>query len=343
MKNIIKNKTIFIMLIFILAITLFHINVYAETDLETEKEAETTQWTDFSNVEIELTKSYTSGHVTYNLNVKNVTYKKGHSYDVYINNSLSKPSESDGAIGEHLGSTILNINKYLEKSGDIYLWIDEHYVDENKTLLEAYKIERPSQNPLGERITGSFYGKSSMIFFLEPTETSNNRKVKVKIGTVTDTEILKQIQNGNASALSNLLTYAKSASSLTTATLNVGTSETSIISGLNLTEGGYYYVYLEADDENGTYYPVEDVSLYQYCYYSDNDGQLVDYLSDDFKWGSEENASNPVEDAKKDTTVTEKILPNTGASVFIVATLVVILLMISVSFYFKYAKYRGIK
>lgn len=341
MKNIVKSKTIFVILIFMFAITLFHIKVYAETDSETG--TETTQWTDFSNVEIELTKSTYLNYVSYSLNLENVTYITDHSYMVYISNSSTKPTEPTTGIV----NGVLNycIDEYLEKSGDIYLWVEESYIDEKKTLIEAYKIDRPSQNPLGERISGNFVvSGGDSISFYEPTKDQANRNIKVKIGAVTDTDVLKQIQNGSSSALSNLLTYAKSASSVASVTYKGGSRSTpSVISGLNLTEGGYYFVYYEADDENGTYYPVEDVSLYQYNYYDSNDGQLVDYLSDQFKWNLGESDSNPVVDTKKDTTVAEKILPKTGASIFIVATLVIILLIITISFYLKYAKYRGIK
>ena len=66
---------------------------------------------------------------------------------------------------------------------------------------------------------------------------------------------------------------------------------------LNAVKGAYYYVYFVMDDEDGIYYPIEDVNLlYSIC----ND-ILCNQSEDGFKWDIAEEAGNPVNDRKDDT------------------------------------------
>ena len=113
----------------------------------------------------------------------------------------------------------------------------------------------------------------------------------------------------------------------------------------NWTSGGYYYVYMEYDDENGKYRTVEDVSLYQCLLYNANDTWgLYDYLSDEFKWNIGNEGSVPDKDTTvpdKDDTTSNKPIPQTGETMIIVTSIIAVLAIAIVSI-IKYRRYRDI-
>ncbi len=64
----------------------------------------------------------------------------------------------------------------------------------------------------------------------------------------------------------------------------VGESE-SVLNKMNLIDDAYYFVYVELDDENGKYYPMEDVNLYQAQINGDShSNMLYHYLDSGFVW-----------------------------------------------------------
>ena len=97
------------------------------------------------------------------------------------------------------------MHEIIETSGDIYVWVCE--VDSNRTpkiVVNAKKIDRIKQMPLGTRLTAYFFNDETTTFCWEVNQ-NENRKVNIKIGTITDKSILKAIKNGEADCLQKLL------------------------------------------------------------------------------------------------------------------------------------------
>ena len=275
---------------------------YTATCIVTVSKNDGIVWTDPSNIKFTVTEDFY---------LKVTGLKEDGKYYGFISNGKIAPTVPDTGWIENENLPVTNkpgfsISKYLEKSGDIYVWIYEtqivNNVRQNKCIIEAQKIERPALK---------------------------------KIGKVTDKSILRAIKNGETDCLQKLLDYAKNADSIYTGTVPLGRSE-SITNKLNLVNDEYYYVYMVLDDENGKYFPVEDVSLYQALTY-EKDGKtsknLFDYLNDNFKW----NLGN--DDTTIDNTTATGKLPQTGASIVIYVAITLVIVA-GVIFAIKYKKYN---
>ena len=291
-------------------------------------------WTDPSNIKFTVTEDFY---------LKVTGLKEDGKYYGFISNGKIAPTVPDTGWIENENLPVTNkpgfsISKYLEKSGDIYVWIYEtqivNNVRQNKCIIEAQKIERPALKKIGTRMKCYFLNEETSTHLFEAYNYENARKINVKIGKVTDKSILRAIKNGETDCLQKLLDYAKNADSIYTGTVPLGRSE-SITNKLNLVNDEYYYVYMVLDDENGKYFPVEDVSLYQALTY-EKDGKtsknLFDYLNDNFKW----NLGN--DDTIDNTTATGK-LPQTGASIVIYVAITLVIVA-GVIFAIKYKKYN---
>jgi len=124
-------------------------------------------------------------------------------------------------------------------SGDLYIWVCE--IDNNsnpKIVVNAQKIDRIKELPLGSRMTSFFFDNETSTFCYEMVG-NENRKNNIKIGTITDKTILKAIKNGESDSLQKLLNYSKSANSIYTGNITIGKSN-SITNSLNLKDGEYY-------------------------------------------------------------------------------------------------------
>lgn len=292
-------------------------------------------WTDPSNIKFTVTEDFY---------LKVSGLKEDGKYYGFISNGKIAPTVPDTGWIENENLPVTNkpgfsISKYLEKSGDIYVWIYEtqivNNVRQNKCIIEAQKIERPALKKIGTRMKCYFLNEETSTHLFEAYNYENARKINVKIGKVTDKSILRAIKNGETDCLQKLLDYAKNADSIYTGTVPLGRSE-SITNKLNLVNDEYYYVYMVLDDENGKYFPVEDVSLYQALTY-EKDGKtsknLFDYLNDNFKW----NLGN--DDTTIDNTTATGKLPQTGASIVIYVAITLIIVA-GVIFAIKYKKYN---
>lgn len=292
-------------------------------------------WTDPSNIKFTVTEDFY---------LKVTGLKEDGKYYGFISNGKIAPTVPDTGWIENENLPVTNkpgfsISKYLEKSGDIYVWIYEtqivNNVRQNKCIIEAQKIERPALKKIGTRMKCYFLNEETSTHLFEAYNYENARKINVKIGKVTDKSILRAIKNGETDCLQKLLDYAKNADSIYTGTVPLGRSE-SITNKLNLVNDEYYYVYMVLDDENGKYFPVEDVSLYQALTY-EKDGKtsknLFDYLNDNFKW----NLGN--DDTTIDNTTATGKLPQTGASIVIYVAITLVILA-GVIFAIKYKKYN---
>lgn len=292
-------------------------------------------WTDPSNIKFTVTEDFY---------LKVTGLKEDGKYYGFISNGKIAPTVPDTGWIENENLPVTNkpgfsISKYLEKSGDIYVWIYEtqivNNVRQNKCIIEAQKIERPALKKIGTRMKCYFLNEETSTHLFEAYSYENARKINVKIGKVTDKSILRAIKNGETDCLQKLLDYAKNADSIYTGTVPLGRSE-SITNKLNLVNDEYYYVYMVLDDENGKYFLVEDVSLYQALTY-EKDGKtsknLFDYLNDNFKW----NLGN--DDTTIDNTTATGKLPQTGASIVIYVAITLVIVA-GVIFAIKYKKYN---
>lgn len=308
---------------------------YTATCIVTVSKNDGTVWTDPSNIKFTVTEDFY---------LKVTGLKEDGKYYGFISNGKIAPTVPDTGWIENENLPVTNkpgfsISKYLEKSGDIYVWIYEtqivNNVRQNKCIIEAQKIERPALKKIGTRMKCYFLNEETSTHLFEAYNYENARKINVKIGKVTDKSILRAIKNRETDCLQKLLDYAKNADSIYTGTVPLGRSE-SITNKLNLVNDEYYYVYMVLADENGKYFPVEDVSLYQALTY-EKDGKtsknLFDYLNDNFKW----NLGN--DDTTIDNTTATGKLPQTGASIVIYVAITLVIVA-GVIFAIKYKKYN---
>jgi len=268
------------------------INVVSPTSLSGSSiKANPMVWTD-------TTKAKFSVDSEYKLNVSGITELSNRSYYVFITPTATEPTvESDNySITNATYSFFSNqydLVNFIEKNSDMYYWLCEKQMNyetgirEHKFIVSAKKLERPALKNIGSRINCYFFSDSTSTFLYEAHDYNSTRNIKLKIGTVTDNSILLAIKNKESNALSRLLAYAKSANSIYTGTVPLGNSN-SITSKMDLKHEGYYYVYMVLDDENGKYYPIEDISLYQACIGEEIGKNLWNYLDGDFKWNIDE-------------------------------------------------------
>ena len=249
----------------------------------------------------------------------------------------------------------------------MYLWVvaetrlgDSYYNDtgasiryENSILVNGEKLTRPALPQLNLILqTFSIGSLDSLddsytsIRFNFPSDTAN-RKFTLKIGKVTNTSILTKIQNNDYSGITDLLAYAKSAQSiysqeLTTTDVTYFRSDSVLFDGNKLLEDdAYYYIYVEFDDEDGKYYPIEGVTLGQAWISSVNDSwNLWAYTSSNFEWGNLTPSGN--NQTVNDPTVSNNPLPATGANIILVG-LISVLIISGIIFFIKYNKLKGIK
>lgn len=295
-------------------------------------------WTDTSNTKIKFIDSTIGNNQSVKICIEGITTNKDSQYYLYLTNGNNKPTLSvsdtnfinkgyytsqDATRFQNFSQSLTGEGEQiLEKNGDIYAWIVESKLNsdnkrENKFILESYKVERPALLKLGERFSVYFLKEKTSVFNHNINGASNEeRKLKVKIGTISDNSILKAIKNNESGNLEKLLTYSKSAKSTYTGTLPMNES-TSIVDKIGVVDGQYYYAYFELDDENGKYYPIEDVMLYQGKVDS-SAKVLLNYKDAQYKWNiTDDSTSTPT-----DTTITpDKKLPQTGEKIAIIGTI----------------------
>ena len=328
-------------------------------DTTPEPPAELT-WTDTSSTKIETSAKDSTVTRTTSIKISGITEKEGHNYYVFLTNSATKPEltfdgEYDGIDTDTITGYLSSFtsesgflaDKYYELKSDTYLYIVEEQLNdetnkyENKFIVSNYKVTWPQRRSLGSRIKGYFFNDATSTFISEISDERETAgtNISVKIGRVTDTNILRAIQRGDSDCLSKLLNYAKSANSVYNGTVVYKGLEDAptITDKFDLVDEAYYYVYMVVDDEDGEYYPIEDVSLYQALVDDDIGKNLFDYLDDNFKWNLEEETPPPPAKEPDDTTVQGK-LPQTGQAIVIGVTCIG-LVTLTVIFAKKIKKY----
>lgn len=356
-----KIIAILIMIISIIAVLSF--NVYAE---DTTGEL---KWTDMSKSEITLEKNL-NRYVKININnIENTEEFKDYNVKFIITDTNNKPEVNKDIFLNEFKSFIYNTEKkelsgdctsYVELNQDLYLWVCERkYINDQwefKYLVEGKKLDR---NPTELNIfSNTFIAYSdTQIVFNVPWDKNTNRNINIKIGKISDENILKSLKNNSNDAWKQLLSYAKQSKTIYNEKITSELKENVIRSNNNwkidlkglLEDKSYYYLYTEFDDENGKYYPIEGLTFAMANVYEDLEDKpwfLFFYGDDKFKWNLNEgnvetdNISTKKED---DSTVVNKTkLPNTGAQITIIG-IIVIITGFAIVFKSKYRKYKGIK
>lgn len=389
-------KKIFLSLILsIFIITIFgNIVLAAETDTENETEATeeaesndelgastdtsseyyTLTEDDFSNAKYEI--SYSMGSATLTISgIKNLNSKSGAYLRMAVTSSTNEEpvyDDSTSNVTVDYDKGILKYSyfaKYVELNKDLY--INLFYADYTHTvikkLVSAKKVERPAypkySNAFSDNTLAS-YMDAQLILDAIPMWTSG-RKGKIKIGKISDYNILNNIKNNKIEGWEGLLNYSKTDSS---PVYNV-TQESSKASSwiqfnnkINLTtsqlsDKDYYYLYIEMDNENGKYYPIEAVTLTQANVYQSQNAWFMFFVgSSKFNWDnissgqttpqpSTPTPTTPTQNPPTQTTdptVAPTSLPRTGADVAIVVSIVGFTAAGMIAF-IKSKKYRGIK
>ena len=348
-------------------------------------------FTDFSKAEYELVKD---GVSRVNLHIKNVTNNSDRLYycitaqnqkpeiklkdNGNIDTSDSKwktfgYNEKDGYLYAS------QLEEYVQLNQDLYLWIidqekfETNYYDDNgnsigyKTqyVVSGQKLERLKYPGYAETFTSSTFmtHDSTQIIYTIPYAQQTERKFTLKIGKITDKNILNGIKNNNGDAWNSLLKYAKNNNAVynnklttnkTSSFAEYGTNfgeNRDVIQLKNLENSAYYYMYVVFDDENGKYYPVSGLTLAKASVHNNGDWYLFFLGNDDFKWddfGVVQTGTTTVDGKTTGTTTKENTkkssspskLPYTGATT--IGLTIVVITGFAVFFKVKNNKYKGI-
>lgn len=356
--------------------TYYDFNSYtSEIETETKKDPEqpgtddsdtTTEgdWTDFSNAKFELKKDGISGAI---VEVSGVTPKKNSSYYLLITSNSSKPTANEEVYKEGIelvydetskklkSSEMDKISNYVELNQDLYANVVETQMGLKNNAVVSYgnKLTRFNEPKYSDAFFATYMVQDSDQIVVNFTHNrSNNRKIQIKIGKVTDVSILKKIKNKSSTGFEELLKYTKSNSGIYNQTVdadkddsfaieyNAGTKTdtpgiskgNSVINLNGLEDDEYYFLYVKTDDENGKYVSNEAVTLAQANVYNGGWG-LFFYGSSDFKW-SEWDLT------EKDDTVAPGTLPQTGIGYVVCGMGILIVILSSFIAYKKYKKYN---
>ena len=354
------KKKIFILIFSLFLVLFIGGSVRAVDFSDTNTGTDTIEWTDFSNAEY---KADWDGVRRIRAEVSNVTTKDEgeRAYYAIITKDESKP-ELNIKNGELMSKDSSNnlfvyITQYAELNQDLYLWIIEHDYTSAKEnfVVSAKKIERPELRKYTSVFRSTFI--SSIGFHLGfniPCSNNNQRKFNIKIGKITDNNILKSIKNNESTAFDNLISYAKSSNSIYNTELMTNdlilpayenNSQTKM--DLSVEDGEYYYLYIEFDDESGKYYPLDPgITIAQAT--SSGDSWSLFFLDDNnFNWkdfgkeGENQPKTDPEEGKKEDPTVAPKTMPRTGKN--IILTISIIAVIASIAYFGRWIdQYRKI-
>ena len=314
------------------------------------------EWTDFSKSQFSLKKDGISKAI---IEISGVTPKKENSYYLYITSNSNKPNITNDVNDERIilsydenSKTLKTVDldkvaEYVEKNQDLYASVIEHSNLNDKVVIYGKKLNRYEESKYNNAFHSTFMTYSADQIIMNFTHAKeNNRKIQIKVGKITDNDILQKIKNKDSSGFANLLSYAKSNSGIYNQTLNsdindafaieykAGSGETTknkVIDLKGLENDAYYYLYVKTDDENGKYISNEAVTLAQSNVYDNGNWFLLFYGSSDFKWTDFGNVG-------KDNTVSHLKLPYTGIYNYVI--LGVVLSIIGVILYKKYKKYN---
>lgn len=335
---------------------------YSSEIVEDKKDTTTTtdgDWTDFSKAKFELKKEGISGAL---IEISGVTPKENSSYYLSITSDSSKPNVNGNVSDERISlsydedsktfKTIetARVAKYVELNQDLYVSIVEgqNGLTDN-VVTYGNKLTRFSEAKYSDAFYATFmtYDADQLVTNFTHNE-DNNRKIQIKVGKITDTNILQKIKNKDTSGFSSLMTYAKSNAGIYNQTLNADSNDSyaieyhadsgeangnDVISLKGLEDKQYYYLYIKTMDENGKYISNEAVTLAQSSVYDTGGWYMFFYGSSDFKWSEWETTG-------EDGTIAPSKLPYAGKEIAIFSGVIIVVLAGGIIAYKKYKKYN---
>ena len=333
--------------------TSYDVEVYTvsgtKTETDTEKEdankdnsnnsgniSENENYTDFSKAKIELVQNGRNG---YDIQISNVGEKKeNHRYKYFIGNGSATPTYKEAKdLSYDKEKNIFLINyaeDYIELADKYYLYIFEatsYTTEEYKIVLEKTEIEKVTLKKYSDAyadISHITYNSTQIIYNM-PFGRETNRKMNIKIGKISNQEILKDIQDKKADSFEKLLTYAKEGETIYNNTVvsnkqGAYTTEQSLLDISKLEDDAYYFIYTSFDGENGKFVESECVTFAQADVFKDTNSYfLFLYGSDDFKW----NEFSVSSDGKQDTTTALTKIPQTGQNYTVAAVIAAFLII----------------
>ena len=317
------------------------------------------EWTDMSNAEWEITKNNKS--VTFTLG--DFERKDNHYYSVALTKDDSIPdvsqlTENDMHRLTYNDSTLkfedLNFASLYERNLSYICIIEENISSEKQVVAYGEQLKRVEEPKYFEAFDStSFFTSTGVQVSMNFSHEQNLRKEQIKVGKITDINILQSLKNSNTSGWESLMEYAKEDStSLYNDTVDLDSyglysTEQDVIGKNKVEDGQYYYLYVKTDDESGKYISNEAVTISKASKYPDGSYFMFFYGSNKFEWNDfdvdSNNGNGGVSSSKpKDTTTSPLMLPRTGITAITVATLLVLISTGAISYY-KVKKYKGIK
>ena len=293
-----------------------------------------------------------------NQNDLTIEYLKEHYNDGKIINQLDKSSKK---VMIDARGTYTDI---VEKTGKLYLYITYkvHTNDEPKLVVKACELERPSL-PKYTNIFPSWMMATydaTQVGLMVPHSTNNERKLQVKIGKISDDNLLKSLKENPEKNWDSLMSYAKKTSGLYDEVQKINqymikwVTDQEIMSIDKIEHEAYYFLYLKADGENGKYIENEGVTIAQAnVFKEENTWYMFFYGDGKFAWkdfgGGDTPVSNvivvndingdmsPADKTPSDNSTADKPIPQTGEHTSVVMIALVSLLGIG------YVSYRRFK
>ncbi len=304
-----KQKSKKLILLFIVSLVM----ILGFATIVNAEDSVSEQWTDFSNASFEFVQSNAAG--SYNLEITGVNRGENSYYYYCITPDTNQPNITKNADGSYQlfqemsvsGDLIgMDVANYIELNQDMYLWVLESIGSNKKIVVSAKKMERPEYPKLREVFDyDNVFGNTGMevkkdyvsVFFNDIIAKGNNtrRTFTLKIGEITDKNILNSLKNNQSDAWNSLLEYAKSSSALFNEKLTITGMSLSYDSdtegktiNIDIKADAYYYAYVMFDDENGKYYPIsEDITMGKgIVFEGDYSSTRITFIDDNlFQWG----------------------------------------------------------
>ena len=229
--------------------------------------------------QIDLTDSYEDLYIEITAdNFSNNEYRVLFTRDNSdISNVYSNPDdliymlmESIDSIGENPSyGQVLDL-KYIAQYGNVYITLYEYDGSNYNKVSDSILVKRQLLQ-YTNRIVTQFYDDDSIDIKIKDIY-SEDSTVKIKLGEVTDVNLLAKLDGTDNSAYAELITYAKNdTDSILNKTVLLSSSQQGdklgqypdVWNSTKVLKDKYYYGYFVIDDENGKYYPLEDVQLYK--------------------------------------------------------------------------------
>ncbi len=272
----------------------------------------------------------------YVVKISDVEKTEGHTYRYFIGKA-SENAEFSNDLPQLLYDSekkvfsSTSISKYLELTDEHYIYVYENYLDENaesisNLVLNKKKIEKPAQKLYTDVFYVTMISKltddaicNTQILFNTPWADGTIRKVHLRVGRISDNNILKGIQNKKSNAFSELLKYAKEANAFYDKTVNSNDKNATVggiiwdepntpFAASNITDNGYYFLYAVLEDEDGKYVKTEGVTLAVASKEAaDHESfTMFFYGSNDFSWKTFDEEPEPTASATPTKNPTEK-------------------------------------